>query len=94
MATHITRRPEILTSIEPQAGRWRRRLIWLLALLAAAAAAAGAGIVVGEQLTRSSTVAPAVLPERTADNGEAPGKRANAASSIAAPQAGRRSGQQ
>ena len=69
MATHITHPPEIPTSIEPHQGRWRRRLIWLLALLAASAASAVPGIAVAEQLTGSAPVAPAVHHE---PNGNTP----------------------
>jgi hypothetical protein len=87
MSTYTTR-PDIRTSTEPRPARWRGRLIWLLALLAATGAAAVAGIAVAEQLTRSSTVAPAVHHEPNADTGEAPGKTGDRGSSSAAGRAG------
>jgi hypothetical protein len=88
MAARTTRQPESLSSPELHPARWRR-LIWLLALLAATAAAAVAGIAVAAQLTRSSTVAPAVH-QPNADTREAPGTTGDRGSSSAAGQAGPR----
>jgi hypothetical protein len=83
MATSTTRRPEVPTSTDPHPLTWRARLIRLLALLAATAAAGGAGIVVAEQLTRSSAGAPGDHREPKADNQEVSGRTANRASSSA-----------
>ena len=87
MATHTARRPDVPTGTEAHPVRWRRRLIWLLALLVAGTAAAVAGIVVAEQLTRSSTSAPAAHREPKVGNGEVPGGTADRASPSVAPPA-------
>ena len=89
-----TTRPDIRTSNEPWSMRWRGRLIWLLALLAATVAASGAGIAVAEQLTRSSSGAPAAHSEPTVADRERPVGTANGAPSSAAPQTGPQPGQE
>ena len=93
MVLHTTRRRD-LSSTQPRRVGWTGRLIWLLVLLAAAAVAAVAGIVVGEQLTRSPAGAPATHREPKADNREVPGKTADRASSSVASQARPRPGQE
>jgi hypothetical protein len=73
MVAHTSRRPDP-TGVEPHRVSWRRRLIWLLTLLAAATVAAVAGVVLAEQLTPSSSGAPAAQRGPTADSRELPGR--------------------